>query len=160
MGHESSGAGAVPMLFARWDPDCIPSLDLPYCFAPNLSKPGAGCHVQSLAEWMGVPGRTSTWLETDSYSAQSRRFFRFNDWILPDSSGKPIGRRAARGDRAVWRYSHDGNPDCFGNSVEEGATPGESCVADARIESRKPGNRFSKSVRRKDSKRFVPSGRT
>src|ERR1700688_3077444 len=61
--HPMLGCGPVPMFLVRRNPNRVAGADLPDRTAPGLHMADAGCDVQSLPEWMGMPGGASTRLE-------------------------------------------------------------------------------------------------
>src|SRR5207247_5464145 len=63
VGHGGGGGRAVPVLFARRDPNHVTGADLLLRPAPSLHPAAAGRHDQRLSERVGVPGGAGTWLE-------------------------------------------------------------------------------------------------
>src|ERR1700728_3881232 len=63
MNHDGARTGAVPMFFARRNPDHIAGTDFSGLIAPYLNPAAAGNHRECLAERMGVPMSPRTRLE-------------------------------------------------------------------------------------------------
>src|SRR5688572_12937846 len=53
--HRCRRRGAVPVFYARRNPDYVPRLDLPACAAPLLHPAGTGRHDEDLTGGMRVP---------------------------------------------------------------------------------------------------------
>ncbi len=63
--HGRGGRGAMPMLFARREPDHVAGPNLLDRAAPTLRSPAASRNDQRLAKRMGVPCGSSARLERD-----------------------------------------------------------------------------------------------
>src|SRR5436305_323128 len=90
MRHASVRGRAVPVLFARGEPDYITGtnlLDLP---APALNPSKAGGYDQSLAERMSVPRSSCTRLEGNAGTLNKTRVRRLEEGVDADASGEPV----------------------------------------------------------------------
>src|ERR1043166_6717021 len=71
--HAGVGAGPVPMLFARWNPNRVAGADFAHGAALGLHPPGAEDDVQGLPERMGVPRGARARLEAHAVASEPRR---------------------------------------------------------------------------------------
>src|SRR5450755_2337633 len=95
--HAIGRRAAVPMLFARRNPDDVAGLDLVYRPALALDPADAGDHIERLAKGVRMPGRPRAWLKGYAGRDNPRRGLGGNDRILPDRAGKILfGREACR----------------------------------------------------------------
>ena len=73
MGHGRRGRSAVPMLFARLEPDNVAGTNLLDRPAFALDPSAAGRDDEDLAKRMGVPGGTCAGLKGDGVAGRPRR---------------------------------------------------------------------------------------
>src|SRR4051812_16119032 len=95
MGHCCGRGGAVPMLFARWNPDDVTGANFLDRASPALGAATTSGHNESLAEWMGVPRRSSAGLECDAGADHARGRGCTEQWIDTHRASEPIRRAFA-----------------------------------------------------------------
>src|SRR4029077_3815446 len=106
MHHHRSRPGAVPVLFARRNPDHVAGADFAHLAAPALHPAAAGHDTQSLPERMGVPMGAGAGLEAHQAGADARRRRRMDDGVLPHDTGERVRRPAARWPGATGMNVH------------------------------------------------------
>src|SRR5579872_4292793 len=100
MGHAVARRSAVPVLFARRNPDHVARSKFAYRTALGLEAADAGDDIERLPKRVRVPIGSRARLERDAAGPNPRRRRRFDDRILPDRAGKTLFRRAAGRPRA------------------------------------------------------------
>src|SRR5947199_5782659 len=90
--HGCSRRRAVPVLFARLEPDDVAGPDLLDRPALTLHKAIAKGDDQRLPEWMRVPCGARAGLERDGVAGRSRRSVGREERVDTDGAGEPIGR--------------------------------------------------------------------
>ena len=88
--HRCGRRRAVPVLFARREPNDVPRPDLLDRPALALRKAAAGRHDQCLPQRMRVPGCARAGLERDAGAADARRIGRLEQRVDADRAGEPF----------------------------------------------------------------------
>src|SRR5262249_28229634 len=96
MGHRRGRGGAVPVFFARREPDDVAGAEFLDRTAPALGPAKAGSDDQGLAEGMGMPGGAGAGLEGHAISGGAGGRGGREERIDTDGAGEVI-RRAAGG---------------------------------------------------------------
>src|SRR5690554_1523538 len=92
--HHRIRGGAVPMLFAGWNPDDVPCLYFLNWATPGLNAACAMNDVKRLTHGVGVPRSARTRLKRDDIRLQQGGLRRLDDGILPDCTGERACRCA------------------------------------------------------------------
>src|ERR1041384_4704120 len=99
MRHARDCCGSMPVLLTRRDPDDI---TWPDCFGlttPLLHPSGAGCDDQGLAQWVGVPCRSSAGLERHAGARRARWVLRLEQGVDAYRAGAVLGGSTSEEDR-------------------------------------------------------------
>ena len=94
--HGGSWCGPMPVFLPRLEPDHIPLTNVFNRASPALCPAKALRHNQRLAQWMGMPGGPSTWLERDTGTSHACRIGSLEQRINADRAAKVLGWPFAR----------------------------------------------------------------
>src|SRR5215469_8010857 len=94
--HGCRRSGAVPMLLIRRKPDDIARMDLLDRTTIALRPPSAGCNDECLAEWMCMPGGSSTGFEGDTCTGDERGVRGREQRVNTNGASEPLRRTFSR----------------------------------------------------------------
>src|SRR5262249_19708157 len=106
MFHTVLSGCAMPVLFARRNPDGVAGSDFLYRTAPGLHPTDSRGDKKCLTERMRVPCCPRARFEAHPRRSNARRIRRLNDGILPNRSGEARRAHPARGPRSASNDVH------------------------------------------------------